>query len=64
MMRARLARVPGARPDQVVQGSALALPFADASFDNVVSIGCLHHTGDLSRAVPRCGACCGPGGVW
>ena len=62
MMRARLARVPGARPDQVVQGSALALPFADASFDHVVSIGCLHHTGDLFRAVAETRRVLRPGG--
>ena len=53
MARARLERVPGARPDQVQQGSALELPFPEASFDRVVSIGCLHHTGDLGRAVSR-----------
>jgi SAM-dependent methyltransferase len=51
MARARLARIPGARPDQVHQGSALALPFPDAAFDRVISIGCLHHTGDLARGV-------------
>lgn len=54
MMRARLARVPGARPDQVTQGSALELPFDDHSLDQVVSIGCLHHTGDLFGAVAEC----------
>jgi len=62
MMRARLARVSGARPGQVVQGSALALPYADASFDNVVSIGCLHHTGDLFRAVAETRRVLRPGG--
>jgi SAM-dependent methyltransferase len=51
MARARLARVPGGQPENVRQGSALALPFPDAAFDRVVSIGCLHHTGDLVRAV-------------
>jgi SAM-dependent methyltransferase len=54
MMRARLARVEGARPEQVVQGSALELTFADAAFDQVVAIGSLHHTGDLFRAVSEC----------
>ena len=33
------------------QGSILAAPFADASFDAVVTIGCLHHTGNLQRAL-------------
>jgi SAM-dependent methyltransferase len=62
MMRARLARVPGARPDQVTQGSVLELPFEDASFDQVVSIGCLHHTGDLFSAVAECRRALRPGG--
>jgi SAM-dependent methyltransferase len=62
MMQARLARVPGARPEQVVQGSALNLPFADASFDHVVSIGCLHHTGDLFGAIAEARRVLRPGG--
>jgi ubiquinone/menaquinone biosynthesis C-methylase UbiE len=51
MMRDRLRWL--GRPDDevVVQASALELPWKDASFDVVVSIGCLHHTGDLPRAV-------------
>jgi len=32
-------------------GSVLDLPYKDATFDYVYSIGCLHHTGDLRRAV-------------
>lgn len=48
--RLRLAGVP--RPDAaVVTGSALAVPHPDASFDAVVSIGCLHHTGDLAGGI-------------
>ncbi|HZL64797.1 MAG TPA: class I SAM-dependent methyltransferase [Thermoleophilia bacterium] len=35
----------------VCRGDALALPFADASFDHVVSIGVLHHTPDWRRAL-------------
>ena len=62
MARARLERVPGARPEQVQQGSALELPFPDASFDRVVSIGCLHHTGDLARAVAEVRRVLRPGG--
>src|SRR5205085_9538903 len=62
MMSARLARVPGARPEQVMQGSVLELPFEDASFDHVVSIGCLHHTGDLFGAVAECRRVLRPGG--
>jgi SAM-dependent methyltransferase len=62
VMRARLARVPGARREQIAQGSVLELPFDDASFDHVVSIGCLHHTGDLFRAVAECRRVLRPGG--
>jgi ubiquinone/menaquinone biosynthesis C-methylase UbiE len=51
MMQARLARIEGAKPEQVKQGSALAMPFEDASFDEVAAIGCLHHTGDLFGAI-------------
>ena len=36
---------------RVVQGSALDLPFPDGRFDSVYTIGCLHHTGNLPRAV-------------
>lgn len=32
-------------------GSVLDLPYKEAAFDYVYSIGCLHHTGDLCRAV-------------
>jgi SAM-dependent methyltransferase len=62
MARARLERVAGARPEGVQQGSALELPFPDASFDRVVSIGCLHHTGDLGRAVAEVRRVLRPGG--
>lgn len=45
----RLAR--GRSPDaQFVQGSNLALPFADRSFDIVVSDGVIHHTPNAERA--------------
>lgn len=33
------------------QGSALDIPFGNDSFDVVVAIGTLHHTGDLERSV-------------
>ncbi|MBS0274828.1 MAG: class I SAM-dependent methyltransferase [Proteobacteria bacterium] len=32
-------------------GSILNAPFPDNCFDYVVSLGCLHHTGDLPRAI-------------
>jgi len=62
MVRHRLASVTGARPEQVQQGSVLALPFADASFDLVASIGCLHHTGDLFGAIQEVRRVLRPGG--
>jgi SAM-dependent methyltransferase len=62
MVRHRLASVPGGQPEQVQQGSALALPFPDASFDFFASIGCLHHTGDLFGAVQEVRRVLRPGG--
>jgi SAM-dependent methyltransferase len=34
-----------------LRGNAYTLPFRDRSFEFVVSIGCLHHTGQLEKAV-------------
>jgi SAM-dependent methyltransferase len=62
MVRHRLASVPGGRPEQVQRGSALELPFPDASFDFFASIGCLHHTGDLFGAVQEVRRVLRPGG--
>lgn len=62
MARHRLAGVPGARPAQVQEGSALELPFPDASFDLLASIGCLHHTGDLFGAIQEVRRVLRPGG--
>ncbi|MGI9434422.1 MAG: class I SAM-dependent methyltransferase [Geminicoccaceae bacterium] len=44
------------------QGSVLDCPFDDATFDHVVSIGCLHHTGDLARAIDEVHRVLKPGG--
>jgi SAM-dependent methyltransferase len=44
------------------QASILAAPFADESFDFVVAIGCLHHTGDLKKAIAECRRVLRPGG--
>jgi SAM-dependent methyltransferase len=46
-----------------VQGSALAIPFEDGRFDAVVSIGCLHHTGDLAGAIREVRRVLAPGGI-
>ena len=35
----------------VRQGSALSMPYDDGTFDYLVTIGCLHHTGHLARAM-------------
>ncbi len=47
---------------RVTQGSALAIPHRDGSFDVVVSIGCLHHTGALAQAIQEVGRVLRPGG--
>jgi SAM-dependent methyltransferase len=60
-MRRRLAWL-GLPEDHAVQGSVLELPFADAVFDYVYSIGCLHHTGNLERSVQEVHRVLVPGG--
>jgi SAM-dependent methyltransferase len=45
-----------------IRGSALALPFADATLDNVVAIGSLHHTGNMELAFRECIRVLRPGG--
>jgi SAM-dependent methyltransferase len=47
---------------KAAQGSILSAPFADNSFDFVIAIGCLHHTGDLKRALTECLRVLRPGG--
>ena len=49
MARHRAAQL-GVAAD-VRQGSALEIPYPDRTFDHVVTIGCLHHTGDLAQAL-------------
>lgn len=44
-------------------GSILAAPFTDESFDMVVSLGCLHHTGDLPLALREVHRLLKPGGL-
>lgn len=48
--------------ERVREGSALDIPFEDGSFDYVYSIGCLHHTGNLPRAVSEIYRVLAPGG--
>jgi SAM-dependent methyltransferase len=49
--------------ERVEQGSALAIPHPDQSFDVVVSIGCLHHTGDLAATIREVHRVLRPGGA-
>ena len=42
--RLRQAGLPG----EARQGSVLAAPLPDARFDHIVTIGCLHHTGNIA----------------
>src|SRR5438552_756580 len=62
MMRYRLALLCQDDEDRVQQGSALEIPHPDASFDYVYSIGCLHHTGNLPKAVSEVYRVLVPGG--
>jgi SAM-dependent methyltransferase len=61
MMRDRLRWI--GRTDDAVQASALELPWPEETFDVVVSIGCLHHTGDLPQAVSEVHRVLVPGGL-
>ena len=60
MMNERM-RMAGAS-GEVRQGNMLDCPFADASFDCVVSIGCFHHTGDARRCIDETWRVLKPGG--
>ncbi|MBX9926722.1 MAG: class I SAM-dependent methyltransferase [Hyphomicrobiaceae bacterium] len=60
MVNHRLAQL--GLPGKAVQGSVLEAPFGDASFDTIVAIGCLHHTGNLARAIDECHRLLRPGG--
>ncbi len=49
-------------PGKAVQGSVLEPPFESASFDTIMVIGCLHHTGNLQLAIQQCYKMLKPGG--
>jgi len=53
------ATAPGSN---CVRASARALPFADGSLDCVISIGCLHMTGDMEEGLRECMRVLRPGG--
>jgi ubiquinone/menaquinone biosynthesis C-methylase UbiE len=64
MMQQRLAWLGlTEETSRAIQGSALEMPFADASFDMVYAIGSLHHTGDLPRALAEVRRVLRPGGT-
>lgn len=60
MATTRLQRVT--TTGQARQGSILQAPFGDRSFDYVVAIGSLHHTGNMQRAIQECHRVLRPGG--
>jgi len=47
---------------EVFQGSVLDCPWNDSTFDGIISIGCLHHTGNLARAIKEVHRILKPGG--
>jgi SAM-dependent methyltransferase len=64
MVRGRLTQLgQPERVEQVVQGSALSIPWPDGHFDALVSIGCLHHTGNLAGCVDEVRRVLAPGGI-
>ena len=64
MVRQRLRTLGAADPEQrVLQGTALEIPHPDETFGHVVTIGCLHHTGDVPRAVAEVHRVLEPGGT-
>jgi SAM-dependent methyltransferase len=63
MVRHRLTELGIEDPEgRVRTGSVLEMRHPDESFDEVVTIGCLHHTGDLPRAVEQVRRVLRPGG--
>jgi SAM-dependent methyltransferase len=49
-------------PGKAVQGSILDCTLGESSFDAIVAIGCLHHTGNLGAAIAACRRLLKPGG--
>jgi len=60
MMRHRL-RLRGL-PGSCARGNVLSLPLASSSVDSVISIGCLHHTGNIQLALDETYRVLTPGG--
>lgn len=49
-------------PAKAQQGNILVAPFEDNSFDTIISIGCLHHTGNLQQCFNEIFRMLKPGG--
>ena len=47
---------------RAIRADALSLPFDKETFDFIVSIGCLHHTGDVNKSVQEIYRVLKPGG--
>ncbi|MGH7228906.1 MAG: class I SAM-dependent methyltransferase [Nitrospiraceae bacterium] len=62
MMAFRLSLMGRDGSDRVTVGSALEIPHGDSAFDYVYSVGCLHHTGNLGRAISELYRVLVPGG--
>jgi SAM-dependent methyltransferase len=60
MVNHRLAQ--NSLPGAAIQGSILEPSLPEGSFDYVVAIGCLHHTGNLQLAIDNCYRLLKPGG--
>ena len=62
MMCYRLRLLGKETEGRIQRGSALDIPYSDSTFDYVYSIGCLHHTGDLPKAISEVHRVLAPGG--
>jgi SAM-dependent methyltransferase len=62
MMRERLRMKGLGGSERILQGNVLDLPFESGTFDQVVTIGCLHHTGNIAQGVSDVHRVLAPGG--
>ena len=62
MMNHRIRQQGVTDKAKAIQGDILNAPIDDASFDCVVTIGCLHHTGDIQKCVNEIFRILRPGG--
>ena len=63
MVRHRLTELGIGDPEERVRvGSVLEMEHPDESFDHVITIGCLHHTGDIPQGVAEVGRVLRTGG--